>query len=744
MPNRLRTWLAGLPTLVQRSRFEAEMAEELAFHLRERTDALVTEGLTEEEAARQARLEFGGVEVQKERCREAWGLRVADEIRGDFRYAVRSLRQTPAFTVIAVLTLAIGIGANALVFGVVDALLFRPPSGVAHPSRVARVYPRLRHPTGNAISVVSYQDYQALAQDPRLGARVAAYQVDNARLGESADAPSVHTVFVSRHYFDVLGIRPKHGRAFTTDEQENETAGHVALLSDAFWRQHFGGKPSAVGKTLTLNDVPVRIVGILPSDFTGIDLTAPAVWLPLPLAVNEHFFGKLLRQGNYRWFRLIARLPAEVQPAALATRIGAAIRDGERRMNDALPADARSPYTLGHVDFAPLQSHFDGREAPVSIWFLAVTAIVLLIACANVASLLLSRAVRRRHELGVRLALGASRWRVVRQLLVESFALGGAGALAALAAVESSAGLVRLLPLHGIDDLVDPRVLAFTAGVAILACLLFGTIPALWATRQGEQTLLTGTGPMSSPARSALRDGLLISQLTLSLTLLVAAGLFVRSLHNVELYAPGFDTSQILVARLELPAYGYTAAEARSFEQQLLARLRARPEVTDAALSSAVSFLQWSLVVIGVPPAPDHMGPPLPTPVTAAVVGEDFFRTVEARPLRGRFFSARDEETVSTVAVVNEAFADHFWPGEDPIGRCVQYPVASRSCTTVVGIVSNIRYTSPTEPDRPTLFVPMTSGLYASLFVRARGPLAPVVSFVRTTISSLDPRLQHV
>jgi predicted permease len=754
---RLRVLLSGL---FARSRAEADMAEELAFHLRARIDDLVARGLPLDEATRQARLEFGGIALHEDRCRDALGWRILDEIRADLIYGARGLVTHRAFTIVALLTLAFGIGANTVMFGVIDALLFRPPSGVADPQDVVRIYPEFRHPTGNTITLSSIVEFRALERHPLTGATLAGYYRGAQRLGDpdNPDSPTVRTMFVSAEYFPLLRIRPARGRFFTGDEQIDEAAAHVAVISDGLWRSQFAADPRAVGQTITIGGLRLRVVGITPPSFTGLDLDPPdIIWLPLALARNEALLGKYMTGTphtsplTYRWLSLIARLDPGAQRARISAEVASTLKEAEQSIHETLPDDQRSPFRVTHVTLASLASHFGParqKESPVSLWFLAVTAIVLLVACANVTNLLLARAVNRRHEIGVRLALGASRWRIVRQLLVESLMLAGAAGAVGLVIAIACSGLVALLPLPPLGGLIDRRVLAFTAAASAAASVIFGVLPALWATEHGEQTLLKIAGPTASPGRSRLRTALLVAQLALSLVLLVAGGLFVRSLKQVERFAPGFDTTPVAVAFLDLHNHGYSADDARTFEQTLVARLKQFPEVADASVTSSVAFTQWGLVIVGIPDTPVGKSSPIVDSVTTNQVGPAFFRTLDVPLLKGRVFTAADGAGAPDVAVISQSMAHKYWPGGDALGRCVKFPVSANTCTTVVGIVGNLRYQSATEEDRPVLYRPsaqMPAGApYASLLVRANGPLGQTVATVRSVIKTMDPKLARV
>ncbi len=751
MRSRLRALLA---CLFARSRAEADMADELAFHLQSRIDDLVVQGLTPDEAARQARVEFGGIELHKDRCREAFGWRIVDELRADVRYGARSLWQHPAFAVVAILTWAVGIGANTVMFGVIDALLLRPPSGVADPASVVRIYPEFHHPTGLTRTFVSTSEYDALVREPIAGASLIAYAENTARIGTDPDSPEARIAFASERYFTVLGIKPRLGRWFSGDEETSEAAAHVVVLSNALWKARFAGRLDAIGQTLTVGGMPLRVVGIASASFTGTDLDPVALWLPLPLAQNQAFLGRYMTNphtlGQYRWLWLLARPQPTASHARIAGQIETRISEVDARIEG--PSTSTGPHanrlqgvtlTALNVRFGPLAE----RKAPVSVWFLGVTALVLLIACANLANLLLARAVQRRHEIGVRLALGGSRSRLVRQLFVESLILAASAGVAALVLTIFCTRLVALLPLPPLGELVDWRVLTFTATVSLLATLLFGVVPAFWATRHGEHALLQNAGPRTSGRRSRLRGGLLIAQLALSLILLVAAGLFVRSLQRVEHDAPGFPTDSVVVARLDLQSHGYSAVEAQALEEGLLTRLQQSPGIVAAALTTSLAFREWALVIVGIAPASGRLGPPMPAVITSDSVSPGFFRALDLPVLKGRTFTPTDRDGSPSVAVINATMARELWPGDDALGQCVHFGVNSDTCTTIIGVVGgDVRYDNVTEPGRlemyrPIAQMPAAAAIGAGVVVRAAGSADPAVSVVRTALSSLDRAL---
>ena len=508
----------------------------------------------------------------------------------DLRYATRGLRRAPGFTLVAVLTLALGIGANAAMFGVVDALLFRPPSGVQDPARLVRVQLQLPPPPnergGELSSALSYPDYLTLRDDTKGFAGVAAFAPTTVSIGEGANARNHSALLVTGDYFRVLGVRPARGRFILPEDDREGAANPVVVLSWDFWRRAFPGDSAngALGKPIVIAGRSFTVVGVTPRHFVGTDLATPALWLPLGTAPLFGYDAGMTRSRFVAWLSVVGRLAPDItreQARSLAQAATLAARDeagdlpatdrafggpmgGEVRVQIGGPPGADGgarrappPPTVrlsglaGSRTAAIEQPFLRGRSLPVSLWFLAITAAVLLIACANIANLMLARMTNRAHEIAVRLSLGATRGRLTRQLMTESLLLavlgGAAGLWLAMVGVDL---LPRVVPLPPLPPFLDARVLAFTAMLTLGTTIAFGLAPAVRATRRDLRSALGGVGQIGV-IRSPGRRALVVIQLAASLVLLIGAGLFIRSLQNVKAIDVGFDTDRLLVASVD-------------------------------------------------------------------------------------------------------------------------------------------------------------------------------------------------
>ena len=688
------------------------------------------------------------------------------------RHAFRSLRRAPGFTLAATLVLAIGIGANATMFGVVDTLLLRPPAGVADPDRVARVYVRREVPgLGDfTSSSATYPDYVDLRdRHPQLAA-VAAFASARVPYGRGSGARELRAVFASRSFFPLLGVRPAAGRFFAADEDDPARPVRVAVLDHGFWRREFGGDRAVLGRELTLGDHRYTVVGVAPEGFTGVDLAPVDLWLPIaaadPLAASAEAF----TSRNWQWMEVLARLRpgASAEGAAAAAtairrqayaaaaaaptpggRRVAVVRDGRRGGDD------EATVVLGPVvrDRGPDRS----RAATVSLWLSGVAAVVLLVACANVANLLLVRALGRRRETAVRLALGISRAQLALQLGAESLLLALGGALVGLGVAAVGARVVRRVLLADVGDVplgVDARVLLFTAGAAVVTALLCGLVPALQAGAP-DLTAALKSGPREggAAAQRRLRDGLVVAQVALTIVLLVGAGLFVRSLRHALTLDMGIDAERLVVADVDLRGVGYTPQEADAAFRRMLAAVDAAPEVERAAISVATPFRTMLAQRLRIPgrdslPRPRSGGGPYLTGVT-----DGYFAATGIAVRRGRAITRGDVGAGAPVVVINDALARLYWPGADPLGACMVVGRDSTGpCRTVVGVVENAKMSELREDPVPQLYLPLPPGdttipPMRALFVRARGDApgaaAAVVPAVRRAMLAAAPDLPY-
>ena len=657
----------------------------------------------------------------------------------DLRYAVRSLRRSPGFALVVVLTLGLGIGANAAIFSILDALFLRPPPEVHEPDRISRIYivrdeGNLRTPDGGP---GSYPDYASLHQNTGAFSSIGAQsRPQKISLGRGESAREVTAAFVTGGYFPTLGTRPALGRFFGPAE-DTAPASHVAVVSHAFWHSYFAGDPEVLGRDLFLSGETYTIVGVAPEHFRGLDSETIDVWVPTAASMGEDF----LTMAGFIGLGIFGRLAPGV-PAERAAMEGAAVLRHAAESYDYL--DPTPEVLLGPVQVArgPNRS----QTASVSLWLALVTGTVLLIACANVANLLLARAARRRREIAVRTSIGATRGRLVRQLFTESMVLSLLGGAAALLLVYWSTGLIRLFPLPPLPSLIDARVLTFTFGVSILTGVLFGLVPALQASRADLGPALRDGAPAEGASRPRTRAALLVSQVALSLVLLVGAGLLVRSAVAARSTDLGLDAHRLLQISVPLEDVGYDTAAESVFQAQALERLGALPGVVGTGIIQIAPF-SGSAVGLGFQIPGREELPKADEGPYAEVVGPDFFSTVGTPVLRGRAFSDTDREGSPPVTIVNEALADHYWPGGEALGEC--FEIGEPPCVEIVGVVKDIKH-RPLEDAVPKYYIPLAqqAGRAAwgskTILVRTADTPGAMIERVRSAVQSIAPELPYV
>ncbi len=703
----LKALQGGLRSVARRDAVERELDEELRFHLEMEAAKNERAGMSPEEARRAALVAFGGIERHKEAVRDGRGVRWLEDGAADVRYALRGLRLRPGLAAAVVLLLALGIGANGAMFGVVDRLLLRPPAGVRAPGGVVRLYWRQTFSWAGTWTgpSASYPMYALLRDQARELEGIAAYNVSEVSFGRGQAARAVQRAAASASLFTVLGVRPRLGRVFTAEEDRAGAGATVAVLSAAFWRRSFGGDPGVLGRVVRLGARPYTIVGVLEPGFGGLDLEPVDVWVPLGAATGEAPFDTWYGQWGSTWLNVVARLRPGVPPAQAEAEATGLFRRGlaEEQAGEArsggvasasagpAPVDPTARVLFGSIIAARAGAGEGAAVARESLWLQGVALVVLLIACANVASLLLARALARRKETAVRLALGVSRGRLTRQLVVETLVLAALGGLAALVVAAWCGGGLRrlLLPDVGWEGApVSGSVLALTAVLVLAAALLAGLAPAVQSWRVAVADTLKAGSRDGTQRRSRLRAGLVVAQAALTVLLLVGAGLFVRSLRNVQAVPRGFDPEHVVVVDLGLDRVGYPAVEAERLTERARERLRHLPGIREAALGTGVPFRQSygiSLRVPGVDSLPiGKDGGPYVSDVTP-----DYFRALGTRITAGRGFTESDREGARRVAVVSATMARLLWPGRNPLGRCIQVGGVGKPCTEVVGVAEN-------------------------------------------------------
>jgi putative ABC transport system permease protein len=657
----------------------------------------------------------------------------------DLRYALRSFARSPGLVTAAVVCLALGIGANATIFGVVDTLLFRAPPHVQDPARVTRLYFRRNLPPfGTATSsITGYPLYTSIRDAAHAFNRLAAFTyAQRASLGRGAEARRVDLVLASASFFPLLGVRPTLGRFFTADE-DRPGGPAIVVLSFAFWRSAFGGDSAVIGRQLALGRGSYTVIGVAPDRFTGVNLENVDVWAPIAAATPELLGPGSMNRGSY-FLQIIGRVSSG--GAATAVRQATLVF---RRDDVYSGHDSSAVVVLGPIQYArgPEMS----QNAKVSIWLAAVAVIVLLVACANVANLLLARSLQRQREVAIRVALGAGWWRLTRQVLIESLVLASAGGIAALFVTLWAGPLIRafLLPdTPAFTEPLDARVITFTSAVALLTGIVVGAVPAWQLARRDLTPALKAGAGEGRYQRSRLRSALLVAQVALTVVLIIGAGLFTRSLRNVEGQNFGFDPEHTLLETIDLRATGYSPAQINAFYLQILARLEALPGV-EAAAATVAHPLGWVTGCWVSVPGRDSIprlstGGPYCQQVTPG-----YFAAI-GTPVRGRAFTSGDR--AGSVAIVNETMARVLWPGENAIGKCF-VPGDAKFCTEVIGVVADARRFNAVEEPSMMFYVPFSGNsdqYITALVVRTRGEPEEWIGQLRAAILETAPNLPFV
>jgi len=728
-----------LTRLFRKSKLETQLDSELRFHVEEQIADNIAAGMAPAEARRRALAQFGGLEYIKEETRDARGTHFVDTLLQDIRFAFRMLRKSPGFTAVAVLTLALGIGANTAIFSVVDAVLLRafpyPNAG----ELVLVFNTPVKQP--DALSALSYRDFRECREQNRVFSEMAGNAFHDLTLTGAGEPSIVNTADVTPEIFSLLGVKPLAGRTLLPEDGK-QGAAPVAIVSENLWRGRFGSNPNLIGQSISLDMRAFTVVGILPASFHYPDGSPRQdIWIS---AAQDPLFGPLLRRPGVRALGGIARLKPGIsvaQAQAEMNTIGA-------RLAKEFPAQD-SGFT---IRIQPYRQAVVGNVKSALLILLGAVGLVLLIACANIANLLLSRATSRAQEIAVRIALGAGRARVIRQLLTESALLGLLGGVVGVLLAVWSVWILRpFLPAEvtQINSIhIGGSVLVFALALSLAAALAFGLAPALLATPSNLQTNIKEGG-----ARGGQRGGrrvrsfLAIAQISLAMVLLVAGGLLIRSFALVTKVDPGFDPKNVIEAEISLPQFQYsTPQQWTTFSNELLARLHAQPGLQDSALAAPLPMdrqgeATFAFSIVGNPPLP------LGKSITAdyATVSPDYFRVMRIPLLRGRFFSEQDSPSNPKVALISETLARRYFPNQDPIGRQMKFgfPPNSDVSREIVGVVGDIRDESLGKKPGPMMYVPFAQApLYGGeVVVRSSLSASSVVAGIRQATHAIDKDL---
>jgi predicted permease len=714
---------------------EPDVETELRFHFQARVDDLMRQGYTRDDAERQARQEFGDAnearrelaEIDRRAARRSGWREFFDSVRQDVRLSWRSLLARPAFAITVLLTLGLGIGANAAIYSLTYAVLLKPLP-FAEPDRLVHLWETFDGPIDSR-SEASYPDYRDLRTRTRTLSGVAGYQTTGVLVG--AERPTtVRAGTVTANFFDVLGVRPATGRAFRPSE-DDVGAPAVVVLSDGMWERQFGRKRDVIGSTMILDGRPATVVGVLPESFHfGGRASAPDLWMPIQQE-------SLRESRGSHWINLIGRMNPGVTLSAVTRDLSSIMDDLARTYPE---TNAKR-----HAAAVPLRDELVGSIRTLLIALYAAVAVVLLVACTNVANLMLMRGTDREREMAVRVALGAARGRLVRQLLSESVILALAGGtLALLVAQLGIKAITRVIPdrtlisIPGIASAgVDGRVIAYSAIVSLIAAVAFGLVPSLRATRASIHDSLK-EGARGSGARSRLRDGLVVAEIALTVVLVSGATLFAKSLRNLLAIDAGFRTEHVATAGVLLSRdVGGDPVRATQAFDRIVAAMRAVPGVASVGLVNRLPMNAgetWEFEIAGRPrPAPGQR-----PSGSIRRIGGDYFAALGIALRRGRLFTDGDGAGSPRVVIINEAFVRDYFPGVDPIGQGI---IRNQDTLRVVGVVRDVAIGKVEDPVPPTWYIPLSQDPpgFMRVAVRTTRDDSDLFARLSSAVGTIDP-----
>jgi macrolide transport system ATP-binding/permease protein len=736
----LRTFVQRLAALFRRRRLEDDLDEELRSHLEMAAELNVRKGMSAADARHEALRSFGGVEQTKEMYRDLRGLPMIETAWQDLRFGIRMLRRSPGFTLLAILCLTLGIGANAAVFSWVEGILIRPYPLVSHQERLVA----LAGTMGNERDETSWPDLLDVQRSCTLCETLFVSNITGATLSIGERAQVITGSIASANYFDAIGVHPMLGRGFEPGEDTGRNAHPVVVISYHLWQTRFKGDPEIIGKTQRFNNVVHTIIGVAPEGFygtfvgRGIEFWVPASMLEAFYAGNDK-----LEDRGARWAEAYERL----KPGVTRNQAQQEISAIAARLEAEYPATNRG---RGIKVWALWQTPFNhaGELLPIFEIMVVVVMFVLLIVCANVGNLLLVRSFARRHEMTVRLTIGAGRGRLLRQLVTEGLLLSACGAVGGmLVAYWCRHALVLLFPVRGgnvmyLPGQIDWRVLGLSGAVCLITTLLLGLIPAMQTGKIDLAGALKSdsAGVVGGGGRAWVRSSLVVLQVTLSFILLVGAALLMQSLLKIRTTSPGFSTTRVLDTSVSLAAAGYDAPRAKTFQDELIQRVRVLPGVEAAAYARVVplgydSFSSTPIAVDGYEPQPNEQ----PT-ADYNEVSPDYFATMGIPRISGRDFTRADDENAPRVAIVNHTMVARYWRGQNPIGHRLQ---VKGNWVQVVGVVKDSKYYNMDETPRPFFYVPLRQyfDIGPDIHIRTTQPLQTVQTALIREVRALDSNL---
>src|SRR5579872_2596235 len=748
--------------ILRRKRFESDMDTELRFHIEAYVEDLVHSGISRAEAERRARIEFGAVESTKDECRQARGLQLIDELRGDLRYTFRTLRQNPGFTAVAVLSLALGIGANTAVFGLVDAVLLRTLP-VRDPGRLVYVE---NVGTAGENGGPPYPCFELLRDKTKSFEGMAAFSPSNMEAVIDEGREQLRGVWVSGNFYDVLGVKPVLGRALSAaDDQivgQGGPDGPVVVISRAFWQQRFGGNPAVIGRAFRFFDTRVTIAGVMPTETMSLEPGRP-IDIAAPLMLSDPV---MLRERTSWWLDIVARLKPGVRPEQARAEADAVFQG---YMAGLSTSPEIRKLSFDHIELPPAgggENQLRRKFSKPLTALLILSGLVLLAACVTVANLMLARATSRQKEFAVRLAIGAGRGRLIRQTLTESAVLAGVGAaLGAVLAVWGEASLASFFA-EGNSQVVlnlalDSRLLLFTVAISMLTGLAFGILPALRAMRADPAAGMQSGSRSVAGNRRSLRLGrvLVVLQVALSMVLMAGAGLYIRSLRQLASVGLGFTREGILTMEVAPERTLSGNPVWMGLQSEIADRVGRMPGVRSVAWSTMTPLSGRDRGVgIDIPGFAPHAE--TDKHIHLVSVSPEYFATLGTPMVLGRAFTARDSGTAPSVAIINEAAARFYFGGANPIGRKMKFMKRPVDLVyEIVGVVKDVKHVNLRAQPWRFVYIPILQSIdrinRLALSVRCSrdamdfaAPVARQVQATRATllitnISNMDKQVQH-
>ena len=749
---RLERWIYKLPlrlrSLFRRHNADLELDEELRGHVEQKTQQYIAQGMPQQEARRAALLEMGGLEKRKEECRDARQVYWLENFVRDIRFGFRMLCKSPGVTVVVVIALALGVGANTAIFSVVNGFLLRPLPVPAPEQITVLAIQQKDAPVGS--SGFSYPEFVDFRKQARAFSDVFAILLGTVQFTSDDQSEECFANYVSGNFFTALGLRPAAGRFYLPSEAETPGEPLLVILGNGYWQKRFHGDPHAVGRQIRVNGRSATIIGVAPRQFQGMySIFETHVYLPMSAMIQEESASLFWDNRDRRRILAFGRLKpgitlreAQNSLDVISTRLARQYPATDKWFTvRAVPEKLARPIPYANDAFVA-----------ISALFLVLAAFVLLLACMNVENILLARGAARQREMAIRAALGAGRARLIRQMLTESVLLailGGAGGIVLGIWASRLITSIHLqgLPLH-VNASFDWRVFAVAAASALLTGLVVGLLPAFRASSADVNSVLHEGGQRGSFGvhHSGFRNSLVVAQVAGSFTLLVVAGLFVRSLHKVQAFDLGFDPSHVLNVTMDPQQAGYDQSRSEAFYREIESRVRSLPGVQFVSLASYVPMGGFPnsrpVSLAGRPIPPGRQAPS----VLCNSVDTAYFETMRITLLRGRIFTDADNETASRVAIINQTMAARFWPREDPIGKRFSMDGDAGPFMEVVGVTANGKYKTVGEDAEPFFYVPLAQNFASKLALQIRtlGPPESLAVPVKEQITRLAPDLTIV